>query len=161
MDDGVEDLASCEAGLQNSPGAGQNPGWRALFSFTTTSHLYSFFSAIALSVASGIVIPVLAVLLGKLFDHFTEYGGGKISAHDLVHKVSLQGLYLVALGSASILLNAGYFGLWLVYGELQAKCVRDTVFDGLLQKDMEWFDMRKTGVNTLLSRLQRYTYTLS
>lgn len=154
MDDDVEDLASHGAGIEGETGLERSPSWRALFNFTTKAHLFPLLAALVSSVASGIVIPTLAILLGKLFDQFTKYGGEKIDGHTLVHKVSVYGLYLAALGSGAILLNASYFGLWLVYGELQAKNVRDKLFEGLLEKDMEWFDMRNAGVNTLLSRLQ-------
>ena len=156
MDEAVGDPASYEAGLQEVQDAGKNVSWRALFNFTTKAHLFPLAAAIVLSVVSGIVVPALAVFLGKLFDLFTKYGGAAISGHELVHRISRYGLYLVGLGAAVILLNGSYFGFWLLYGELQAKSVRDELFDGLLEKDMEWFDMRKAGVNTLLSRLQTY-----
>ena len=154
MDEDVGDQASQEAGLGGALDTGKNNSWRALFNFTTKAHLFALVVAIVLSVISGIVVPTLAIFLGKLFDLFTKYGQGAISGHELVHKVSVYGLYLVGLGAGVILLNAGYFGFWLFYGELQAKSVRDKLFDGLLEKDMEWFDMRKAGVNTLISRLQ-------
>ncbi|KAL8824353.1 MAG: hypothetical protein Q9191_005111 [Dirinaria sp. TL-2023a] len=160
MDDVADDLAFHEAGLQEVQDTGKKASWRALFNFTTKAHLFPVIAAIALSVISGIVVPALAVFLGKLFDLFTKYGGGSISGHELVHKISRYGLYLVGLGVGVIVLNASYFGFWLLYGELQAKSVRDKLFDGLLEKDLEWFDMRKSGVNTLLSRLQTQTREL-
>ncbi|KAL9611484.1 MAG: hypothetical protein Q9167_003882 [Letrouitia subvulpina] len=61
---------------------------------------------------------------------------------------------MTALGCASGLLNAGFFMLWLAFGELQAKSVRDKLFGGILEKDMEWFDMRKDGVEALIQRVQ-------
>ena len=154
MDDDTEDLILREAGLDAEQDFVRSPSWRALFSFTTTAHIIPLAAAIILSLASGIVIPTLAILLGKLFDQFTKYGEGAIDGHSLVHRISVYGLYLVALGSGAIFLNGGYFGFWLVFGELQAKSVRDKLFDGLLEKDMAWFDMRKAGVSTFLNRLQ-------
>jgi ATP-binding cassette subfamily B (MDR/TAP) protein 1 len=68
--------------------------------------------------------------------------------------VSLDALALVGLGSASWLLNGGYFMLWLAFGELQAKSVREKLFDGMLEKDMEWYDMRKNGIGALVPRFQ-------
>lgn len=132
----------------------KRPGWRSLFNFTTRIHLFPLSLAFIFSVASGIIIPVLAVLLGKLFGLFTDFGADKISGSELVKKVSVYGIALVGLGSASGLLNAGYFMIWLIFGELQAKSVRDRLFDGMLEKDMEWYDMRKNGVDTVISRLQ-------
>jgi len=132
----------------------QGASWRALFNFTSKAHVLSLILALIFSVASGIIIPALAVFLGKLFDVFTQYGADEISGPDLVHKVSRFGIYLVGLGCASGVLNAFYFMLWLVFGELQAKAVREKLFDGMLEKEMEWYDMRKAGIDTLISRLQ-------
>ena len=132
----------------------KNAGWRSLFYFTSKSHVFSLMLALLLSLASGIIIPALAVFLGKIFDYFTVFGAGKISGSNLISKVSVYGIALAGLGSASGLLNAGYFMFWLIFGELQAKSVRDKLFDGMLEKDMAWYDMRKDGIDTLMSRLQ-------
>ncbi len=130
--------------------------WRSLFNFTTKKHTISLVLAILLSIGSGIVIPALAYLLGKVFDSFANFGAGKIDGPELVHKVSIWCLALVGLGSASWLLNGGYFMCWLVFGELQAKSVRDKLFESLVDKEMEWYDMRSSGIGALISRFQTY-----
>lgn len=132
--------------------------WRALFNFTSKSHFVTLLLAVSTSIVLGIVIPAVAVLLGKIFDLFTTYGADKISGSDLVKDVSKYSIYLVGLGAGSGLLNAFYFSLWLMFGELQAKSVREKLFGGMLQKDMEWYDMRKAGIETLISRQQTYAY---
>lgn len=132
-----------------------SPGWLSLFHFTSRLHLFPLSVALALSIASGIIIPALAIILGRIFGLFTSYGATGISGSDLVKKVSIYGIALVGLGTASGLLNAGFFMFWLIFGELQAKSVRDKLFDGMLEKDMEWYDMRKSGIDTLISRLQK------
>lgn len=129
-------------------------GWQSLFSFTSRIHLFSLFIALILSIASGIIIPAFAIILGRVFDLFTKYGAKEMSGSELVKKVSIYGLGLVGLGSGSGILNAGYFMAWLVFGELQAKRAREMLFDGMLKKDMDWYDMRKAGIDTLISRLQ-------
>ncbi|KAL8794390.1 MAG: hypothetical protein Q9195_003089 [Heterodermia aff. obscurata] len=153
MEDNVEGRASHEV-TQEDDGQVKNASWGALFNFTTKAHILPLLIAVLLSISSGIVVPALAIFLGKLFNLFTEYGAGKLSGPELVHKISTYDIYMLVLAGASMLFNAGYFGFWLYFGELQAKSVRDRVSDGLLKKDMEWFDMRTAGVNTLLSRLQ-------
>lgn len=130
--------------------------WRSLFAFTSRSHAVPLCLALALSVASGAVTPVLSYLLGKVFGCFTDFGAGKYDGAELVKKVSKYGIGLTGLGAGSGLLHTGYFGLWLVFGELQAKCARDSLFAGMLEKDMEWYDMRKDGVEALIQRLQTY-----
>ena len=132
--------------------------WRSLFNFTSTKHTINLTAAVLLSMASGIIIPALAVFLGKLFDVFTSYGGKHTSKSDLVKEVSANGIGLVALGCASGVLNATYFMSWLIFGELQAKTAREKLFDGLLDKNMGWYDTQKAGLETLMSRLQTYVY---
>ena len=152
MDQDIEDQ-----GAQDQDRSGEQigrAGWRSLFNFTTKRHAFTLFFAIIFSIASGIVIPALALFLGSIFDAFTRFGAGMLWGPELVRRVSFDGLALLGLGSASWLLNGAYFMLWLVFGELQAKNVRDKLFDGLLEKDMEWYDMRKNGIGALLPRFQ-------
>lgn len=153
MDEDAEDPVNHERGVTGNEHT-KRPGWRSLFNFTSRSHLFPLLSALLLSVASGIIIPALAIFLGKVFDQFTSFGAGKITGSSLIKQISLYALALVGLGTASGILNAGYFMFWLVFGELQAKSARDKLFDGMLEKDMEWYDMRKAGIDTLISRLQ-------
>ena len=152
MDDDVEE----EGGIdeeQNHDKA-RRAGWRSLFNFTRKKHAITLALALILSVTSGVIIPALAIFLGSVFDSFTNFGAGKLSGSALLRKVSLDALALVGLGSASWLLNGGYFMLWLAFGELQAKSVREKLFDGMLEKDMEWYDMRKNGIGALVPRFQ-------
>ncbi len=103
---------------------------------------------------SGILLPALAIFFGKFFDALSSYGAGAINDDELKQKVLTNVYALIALGGATWLMQGGYFTAWLVFGELQAKDVRDTLFQTLLAKDLEWFEMRSTGVGSLLSRLQ-------
>lgn len=157
MDGDYEELG--EEGVADEDGDHLSaPPWKSLFNFTSKIHTVPLALALILSCASGIIIPALAIFLGKIFDGFTEFGAGSISGSDLVKKVSTYGIWLVGLGSASGALNAGYFTLWLFFGELQARSAREKLFDGILSKDMEWFDMRKAGIETLTTRLQTHVY---
>lgn len=130
--------------------------WRALFNFTERSHLIVLLPALFLSAISGILLPALAIFFGKFFDALSSFGAGAISDRELVQKVLANTYALVTLGGATWLMKGGYFTIWLVFGELQAKSVRDTLFQELLKKDLEWFEARSSGVGSLLSRLQTY-----
>lgn len=132
----------------------KHASWRSLFNFTSKWDTPPLLLALIFSIAAGIIAPALAVFLGKIFDLFTNFGAGEISGSDLLKKVSTNAIVLVALGTASGLLHAGYFTVWLVFGELQAKHVREMLFDSMLEKDMGWYDMRTDGIDTLVSRLQ-------
>ncbi|KAL8648109.1 MAG: hypothetical protein Q9226_006136, partial [Calogaya cf. arnoldii] len=153
MEDVTEEQNDLERrGSENSETI--KPRWRSLFAFTIRPHILPLFLAVMLSVSSGVVSPVLSYLLGKVFDCFTRFGIGKYDASELIRNVSKYALGVTCLGVASGLMHAGYFGFWLVFGELQAKAARDSLFGSMLEKDMEWYDMRKDGVEALIQRLQ-------
>lgn len=132
--------------------------WRSLFNFTSKAHKVHFAVAIISSVASGIIIPALAVFLGKLFGAFTSYGGNHTSGAHLLQKMLTYDTGLMALGCTAGVLNAVYLSSWIIFGELQAKSAREKIFGGVLDKKMEWFDTRMPGIETLTSRLQMYEF---
>lgn len=129
-------------------------GWKALFSFTTKKHLSTLILAILLAVASGIVIPALAQFLGKFFDLYAKYGAGTINKSEFLGKSRLYAIGLVGLGAGSFLLNGAFYMLWITFGELQARSARERLFRGLLEKELEWYDMRKHGIGALIPRIQ-------
>ncbi|KAI9807904.1 MAG: hypothetical protein M1825_005210 [Sarcosagium campestre] len=131
------------------------PAWLSLFHFTKKDHLVTLVVALAFAIISGLVIPAVSVFLGRIFNTFTEFGAGSIEGHELVTKVAIDCLALASLGATSWVLNGGFFMFWIVFGELQARNVRDRLFDGLMEKDMEWYDLRKNGIGALMPRLQR------
>ena len=130
------------------------PRWRDLFNFTSKSHSVTLALALIVSVASGLIIPALAIFFGKILDYFTSFAAGKISGLDLKQDVSRYGLFLLGLGCLSGLLNACFYMLWMVFGELQAKSARDKLFNGMIEKEMDWYDRRTAGISTHSSRLQ-------
>ena len=135
--------------------AGSSGPWRSLFHFTSRRHVCSLTLALFFSIASGIVAPALALFLGKVFDQFSEYGSGKVESKVFIDKVTLYAISLCGLGAASGILNGAFYGFWLAFGELQASSAREQLFTNLLDKEVEWFDMRATGIETVVSRLQR------
>ena len=131
-------------------------GWKAVFNFTHRAHLQAFGPAVACSICGGALGPIMAIFLGRFFDAFADFGAGKISPDKLMDR-SLTSVYaLLGVGAGTILLKSGMFAAWLSFGEMQAKSIRDELFQALLEKDIEWFEMRESGVGTLLARLQTY-----
>ncbi|KAK2761305.1 hypothetical protein FQN54_001827 [Arachnomyces sp. PD_36] len=126
----------------------------SLFNFTTRKHLPPLLSALTLTLAAGILVPISAIFLGRLFDAFSSFGSGTINGDALADRVSANCIILVGLGAATWVLNGGYFTLWVAFGELQARVVREEMFADLLRKDLEWFEMRRDGMGSFLPRLQ-------
>ena len=128
--------------------------WKDLFNYTSKTHSVILVLALIISVASGMIVPALALFFGKIFDYFTRFGAGQINGHDLKQDVSSYARYLVGLGCVSGLLNACFYLLWMVFGELQAKGAREKLFKGMIEKEMEWYDRLAAGISTQSSRLQ-------
>ncbi|KFX93813.1 hypothetical protein V490_04662, partial [Pseudogymnoascus sp. VKM F-3557] len=72
----------------------------------------------------------------------------------MIGSISKWCIVLTGLGLGSCLANGGFFGLWLVFGESQAKQAREKLFTGLLRREMEWYDLRKDGISPVLIRIQ-------
>ncbi|TKA77577.1 hypothetical protein B0A49_02831 [Cryomyces minteri] len=135
-------------------GGTKSAEWKALLNFTTKKHIIPLSLAIVFSVLASLLTPAQAFFLGKIFDGFTSFGGGNLDKIGLMNQITKYCLYMVGLGFSSWLLHALFFTFWLAFGELQAKSARDRLFNGLLEKDIEWYDMRKSGIGALIPRFQ-------
>ncbi|GAB7358522.1 hypothetical protein MBLNU230_g2585t1 [Neophaeotheca triangularis] len=128
--------------------------WKALFFFTTRSHVPLLVGAITTSVIAGLVTPATTLFQGLIFERFSQFAGGAITHEEFVADQKLYIYYLLAISGGAWVIHALDFNLWLAFGELQAKSARDRLFHGLLEKDIEWYDMRKNGIGAQLPRLQ-------
>lgn len=111
-------------------------------------------AAFAATIATGTLKMTLAVVLGKIFGVVSASGNGELTAADTLSQVSTWCLVLCAMGGGAMISNAAFLALWIIFGELQAKTVRDTVFSALLKKNMVWYDTRDGGIASLLIRIE-------
>lgn len=125
-----------------------------LFSFTTKKHIPTLTLAILFAFVASIATPTLAVILGQIFNAFTLFGGGRITADELSRTTIKFCIGLAGLGSASWLLNGLYFITFVIFGELQVAQARCGLFKGLLKKNQEWFETQKDGSRAFLSGVQ-------
>ncbi|RPB10281.1 P-loop containing nucleoside triphosphate hydrolase protein [Morchella conica CCBAS932] len=138
----------------------RNHSWSSLFAFTNRKHILPLTAAVFFALLNGLVIPATAIILGRLFNAFATFGADLIPANELVDQVRVFAVQLVALGTASWCLGGAFYASWGVFGELQAEGARESLFEGLVDKDMQWYDMRRNGVAGLLARVQTQTKEL-
>lgn len=131
--------------------------WTALFSFTQKGHYWILVLAVALAACSALVQPAVATFMGKFSDAAAQFGGGLIVSGELREKTTSVVHAFIVLGCCTFVTNAGLFAAWTTFGEMQAKGVRQELFRGLLEKDLEWFEMRESGTSSLLTRLHTYS----
>lgn len=135
--------------------AGQSPGWLSLYSFTTAKHVPWLALAVVFSILCGVIAPGLAILIGDIFNIMAAFGAGSLKESNFKDQISRYCLYLVTLGIVTWIADMALFVCWRVFGDLQAKCCRDQVFEGFLLRDLTWYDLQKNGIGTLVSRTQR------
>lgn len=129
-------------------------GWRALFGFTTTSHIAILISALASATAAAATLPVFSVIYGLVFGAYSDYGAGRVDGDELLSEVTRLCIIMTGVAAASWVLNSIFFFLFLLFGELQAKSARNRIFSVLIRKDMEWFDLRESGIAAFLPIIQ-------
>ncbi|KAI5837635.1 P-loop containing nucleoside triphosphate hydrolase protein [Morchella snyderi] len=137
-----------------------NHSWSSLFTFTNRKHILPLTAAVFFALLNGLVIPTTAIILGRLFNAFATFGAGLIPANELVDQVRVFAIQLAALGTASWCLGGAFYASWGLFGELQAVGARERLFEGLVDKDMQWYDTRRNGVAGLLARVQTQTKEL-
>ncbi|KAI9641033.1 ATP-dependent permease [Ciborinia camelliae] len=130
------------------------PSFRSLFTFTTKKHTFNLVLCIIFGILSGVMKPISAIFYGNIFGSLVNYGSGVITAQETLHRVSKWCIAVSVLGGAVWLFEGLFLCSWIVFGELQAKSVREKMFSGMLEKDLEWFDLRKDGIGSLLIRIE-------
>ena len=135
---------------ENAP---ESSGWKALFTFTTRAHTLPLACAIFVSIAAGAAGPALSIFVGKIFNSFADFAGGKITKQEFESQLVKDSLFLAALGLVSFLSSAGSFAAWVIFGEMQARTCRAVLFDGLMKRPISWYDTRRSGAKALVARV--------
>jgi len=135
-------------------GAASPATWRSLFSFTNRHHISTVSVALILAIIGGLIKPAIAICVGEFFQDLASYGAGKINGAELTAKTSWWCVGLAVLGSVSWLINGSFLSAWMVFGELQARSAREKLFNSMLEKAMEWYDLQEDGIESLLTRIQ-------
>jgi ATP-binding cassette subfamily B (MDR/TAP) protein 1 len=130
-------------------------GWKALFGFTTISHIAVLIGALLSAAVAAATLPVFSIIYGLVFGAYSDYGAGRTDGNELLSEVTRLCVIMTGIAAASWFLNSVFFFFFLLFGELQAKSARTRIFDVLIQKDMAWFDMRESGIAAFLPTIQR------
>ncbi|KAF1934364.1 uncharacterized protein M421DRAFT_51098 [Didymella exigua CBS 183.55] len=129
-------------------------GWKALFGFTTSSHVAVLISALTSAAAAAATLPIFSIMYGRIFGAYANYGAGKSNGDELLSEISRLCVIITGVAAASWILNSIFFFLFLFFGELQAKSARTRIFNVMIRKDMAWYDMRESSVAAFLPTIQ-------
>ncbi|KJK78397.1 hypothetical protein H634G_06570 [Metarhizium anisopliae BRIP 53293] len=127
--------------------------WKLLLFFTRKQHIGIFSAALGAAALVSALRTLLSIVLGRVFDIISQLGQGALTGQIALADVSTWCLVLVGLGIGSWMVNSSFLGLWIIFGELQAREARRLVFTSLLSKRPEWFAALNDGVEGLHVRL--------
>jgi len=139
---------------QQRPGQPQKPSFRDLFTFTTWKQCGLLVAGLAAAFLSGALKTSMSILIGKIFAVISQFGSGQLGGIDTLAEVSSWCVLLVVAGAAGWLVNFAFMFSWVVFSEVQARNIRREMFQGLLNKEMPWFDCQEDGIASLLVRTQ-------
>lgn len=120
--------------------------WKLLLFFTRKQHIGIFSAALGAAALVSALRTLLSIVLGRVFDIISQLGQGARTGQIALADVSTWCLVLVGLGIGSWMVNSSFLGLWIIFGELQAREARRLVFTSLLSKRPEWFAALNDGV---------------
>ncbi|KAM0282797.1 hypothetical protein ACHAQH_002801 [Verticillium albo-atrum] len=134
--------------------------WRDLFAFAKWSHCTALIPAVMSSCAVGAFKTSLAVTLGHFFQYTVDVADGSVGGPETIARTGKLSIILCGLGAGHWAANTVFFASWVLFGELQAKSVREQTFQSLLAKDMRWYDSQSDGISSLLVRIESQTREL-
>ncbi|KAI3920951.1 hypothetical protein MKW98_027661 [Papaver atlanticum] len=114
-----------------------------LFSYADRSDMLMMLIGTISSVASGLGMPVLMIMLGQVIDSF-----GSADKINEVNQVALKTLYLgITVAIATFL----QMSCWIVTGERQARRIRVAYLQAVLKQDITFFDKKTTTAEVIVS----------
>lgn len=147
-------MSSTDHENETCPPAGPRASWKHLFAFTRARHWTSLIPAIVASCAVAGFKTSLAVSMGLFFQIAADFAIGDLSGPDTLKQGTDLCVVLCGLGAGHWLANTVFLSTWVVFGELQARSVREQMFDTLLDKKMAWYDAQADGMSSLLVRIE-------
>lgn len=143
------------------------PSIKLLFSFLTRhDFLFLVLPAVSTSVLSGAVAPFMTLVVGQVFDAFSQFpisGATEDDKHRLLHKTRMGALELLGLAFGAFLMSSITSSLWIWTGERNLVAVRKRVYHAVTRKDLVWFDLETgkgseddLGAGGLMAKFTRY-----
>ena len=154
-----------------APRAPPKASIKLLFSFLIRHDLlFLVLPAVATSVLSGAVAPFMTLVVGKVFDAFSDFpisGATQDDKHRLLHNTRNGALELLGLAFGAFLMSSITSSLWIWTGERNLVAVRKRVYHSVTRKDLVWFDLETgkdseddLGAGGLMAKFTRFVSDL-
>src|ERR1044072_1301459 len=126
-----------------------------IFRFATPFDYFLMTLGIFFSILSGLLIPFMTFLLGKIFEVFTDKQIGIITSQIFDQRISSLLLQFSMLGVGSFVLISSMLICWMWTGERQSKTMKQVYFRSLLRMDIDYFERDDVTSGGLLTSVNK------
>ncbi|WQF87851.1 Putative Type 1 protein exporter [Colletotrichum destructivum] len=116
----------------------RKPSWIRLFAFSKLHHLPTLVAGIFAACICAALRTAFAVVIGQMFQIISNYGSEVSGSSNTITQASQLSITICCLWAGILVGNAVVLSSWVLFGELQAKSARTSVFSRLLAHEMSW-----------------------
>ncbi|GBC15986.2 ABC transporter B family member 11-like [Rhizophagus irregularis DAOM 181602=DAOM 197198] len=128
-----------------------------IFRFATSVDYFLMTLGMFFSVLSGLLIPLMTHLLGKIFGAFTDKQIGAITNQVFEEKIKTLLFQFSLLGVGSFVLMGSMITCWMWTGERQSKKMKQIYFKSLLRMEIAYFERDDVTSGGLLTSVNKDT----
>lgn len=111
-----------------------------IFRFALPFDFFLISLAIFFSLLSGLIIPLMTILLGDIFNSFTEQQLGTVTNQIFIQKINFSVLEFMLLGLCTFFFTTLMTTLWSWTAERQGRNMKDVYFRSLLKMKIDYFE---------------------
>ncbi|KAF0388106.1 P-loop containing nucleoside triphosphate hydrolase protein [Gigaspora margarita] len=128
-----------------------------IFRFASIFDFFLMALAIFFSLLRGLIIPLMTILLGNIFNSFTEQQLGTITNQIFIQQINVSVLEFSLLGVCSFFFTALMTALWSWTAERQGKRMKYVYFRSLLKMPIDYFEDPEITSGGLLTSVNKDT----
>ncbi|CAG8659293.1 3563_t:CDS:2, partial [Dentiscutata heterogama] len=128
-----------------------------IFRFASTFDFFLMALAIFFSLMRGFIIPLMTILLGNIFNSFTEQQLGTITNQIFIQQINVSVLEFASLGVCAFIFTTLMTALWSWTAERQGRRMKDVYFRSLLKMPIDYFEDPEITSGGLLTSVNRDT----
>ncbi|CAG8674586.1 4081_t:CDS:2 [Cetraspora pellucida] len=143
--------------VQKPPLATTQTSFFHIFRFASPFDFFLMAFAMFFSLLRGLIIPLMTILLGDIFNSFTEQQLGTITNQIFIQKINFSVLEFTILGVCAFFFTALMTTLWSWTAERQGKRMKDVYFRSLLKMQIDYFEAPDITSGGLLTSVNKDT----
>ncbi|CAG8452411.1 3936_t:CDS:2, partial [Dentiscutata erythropus] len=137
------------------------PSFFHIFQFASIFDFFLMALAIFFSLLRGLIVPLMTILLGNIFNSFTEQQLGTITNQIFIQQINVSVLEFTSLGVCAFIFTALMTALWSWTAERQGRRMKDVYFRSLLKMPIDYFEDPEITSGGLLTNTENIQNAIS